>query len=246
MPWLLSLAILLLGLAACDRPIEAPGAPARPEPTVEPMVETDSIIVADSALGFTAVFRYPQLHDAGPHTDAINAALADSARAYVDVFRPTEPPPDYMTRGSEVEGSFVVTRLDERLFSARIDTYWYTGGAHGNTDVLPLNYNLTTGDRVALPHLFAPEAAYLDTLSAHSAALLAQEAESRGFSASDLWAEGYAPEAANFQRFTLGPDSLTLYFPPYQVAPYVAGPFAIALAYADVYPLLAPAGPLSE
>ena len=244
---LLSLAILLFGLAACDRPIEAPGTPANTAATEpEPTVEADSIIIADSTLRFNVAFRYPQLRDAGPHTDAINAALADSARAYVEVFRPAEEPPDYMTRGSEVEGGFAVTRLDERLFSAVISTYWYTGGAHGNTGFLPATYNLTTGERVGFAHLFASETAYLDTLSARSAALLGQEAESRGFDASGLWAEGYAPEAANFQRFTLGPDSLTLYFPPYQVAPYVAGPFTLALAYTDLRPILDSAGPLGE
>ena len=245
MPRLPFVALLLLSLAACNQPpIDSPSTPA--ESLAVPEVETDSIVIADSTLRFSATFRYPQLRDAGPHTEAINTALADSARAYVEVFRPAEVPPDYMTRGSEVEGGFVVTRLDERLFSAVISTYWYTGGAHGNTDFLPVTYNLTTGERVGLAHLFASDAAYLDTLSVRSAALLASEADARGFDASGLWPEGYAPDADNFQRFTLGPDSLTLYFPPYQVAPYVAGPFTVALAYDDLRPALDPAGPLSD
>lgn len=235
---LLRFAVPLGLLAACARPADVPvAAPG-------PAVVIDSVVVADSTLRFTAAFAYPQLRDAGPHTDAINQAIADSARAYVERFRPgAAPPPDCMTCQAEVEGEVEVARLDERLFSALISTYTYTGGAHGNADFLPLNVDLATGRRIALADLFAPGSAYLDTLSAEVEVSLARQAGTHGMTASDFWAEGYAPEAGNFARFTLGPDSLTVRFPPYQVGPYAAGPFAASIAYADLRAVLAPDDP---
>ena len=237
--------LLLLGLAACDRPTGTTPNDAAPGALPEPSVLADSIVAVDSTLRFEAHLQYPQLRDAGPYTDAINAALADSARAYVEAFRPSEvPPSDCMSCAAEVEGGFEVARLDDRVFSGLLSTYWYTGGAHGNTDFLPLNYDLTTGQRITLADLFMPGSAYLDTLSVRTRADLARQAEAGGMTSADFWEEGSAPEAVNFQRFTLGPDSLTIHFPPYQVGPYAAGSFATALAYADLQSVLVPDGRL--
>src|SRR5690606_40796255 len=82
--------LALLALAACDRPA-APDLPAAEAAPADPSVVADSIVIADSTLLFFVRYTYPQLRDAGPHTDAINQTLADSARALIEVFRPEGP-----------------------------------------------------------------------------------------------------------------------------------------------------------
>jgi len=234
--------LALLALAACDRPA-APDLPAAEAAPADPSVVADSIVIADSTLLFFVRYTYPQLRDAGPHTDAINQALADSARALIEVFRPEGPPDPSYVYETTVEGGFDVARLDDRLFSAVASYYFYTGGAHGNTDFEPLNYDLTTGRPFALADLFRPDAAYLDTLSAHAGRWVVDEAARLGATRDDFWEEGWAPETANFARFTVGADSLRFYFPPYQIAPYVFGPAEFGVPLDALRPLLATEGP---
>jgi hypothetical protein len=240
---LFPLVLCALGaLAACDRPA-APDVPASEAPPAEPSVVADSLVVADSTLRFFVDYVYPQLRDAGPHTEAINQALADSARALVEVFRPEGPPDPSFVYATTVEGSFDVDRLDARLFSAVASSYFYTGGAHGNTDFTPMNYDLATGRAFGITDLFQPGAAYLDTLSAYTGHWIHEAAAASGWSAEDFWAEGWAPETGNFSRFTVGADSLRFYFPPYQIAAYAAGPFEMGVPLDVVRPLLAADGP---
>ena len=246
-PLLPLVALALLGLAAaCDRPatpdLPVAEAPA-PAPAAIPTVVSDSIVVADSTLRFFADYVYPQLRDAGPHTEAVNQALADSARALVGWFRPEGPPDPEFAYDTDVEGGYDVGRLDDRLFSAVASYYAYTGGAHGNTDFVPLNYDLTTGRAFALADLFRPGAAYLDTLSAYTDRWIGAEAARLGGTREDFWEEGWAPETGNFARFTVGTDSLRFYFPPYQIGPYAAGPFEMGVPLAPLRPLLADGGP---
>jgi hypothetical protein len=241
-PLLSFAAFALLGLAACDR-TAAPDLPAAGALPADPSVVTDSIVVADSTLLFFADYAYPQLRDAGPHTEAINRALADSARAVVEAFRPTEPPDPSFVYETTVEGGFDVDRLDGRLFSAVASYYFYTGGAHGNFDFMPLNYDLATGRPFTLADLFQPGAAHLDTLSAYTGRWAPGVAVEYGWTPEDFWAEGWAPETGNFSRFTVGADSLRFYFPPYQIAPYAAGSFEMGVPLDLLRPLLAPDGP---
>jgi hypothetical protein len=233
---------LLLGLgAACDRPddLDAPAAGA----AAEPSVAADSIVIADSTLRFFVDYHYPRLRDAGPHTDALNNALADSARALVERFRPQGPPDPSFVYDTTVEGGFDVARLDGRVFSAVQGLYFYTGGAHGNTDSIPYNYDLTTGRPFGLAEVFRPGAAYLDTLSARTGAFAREAVVAMGGAPEDVWPEGVAPEPSNFARFTVSADTLHLYFPPYQLAAYVFGPFDFGVPLDALRPLLAADGP---
>jgi hypothetical protein len=239
-------AVLLTGLAvlaACDRPA-APDVPAvegRAAPAAAPSVTMDSLVIEDSTLLFFVRYRYPQLHDAGPHTEALNRAFADSARAYAEAYRPEGPPPEesysFLT---DLDVGYDVFRLDGRLFSALFSVYTYTGGAHPNTDFWPLNYDLATGRPFGLDALFRPETPYLDTLSARTEAYLLGPA---GGEEDWFWREGWAPEIQNFARFAVSTDSLHLFFPPYHVAPYAAGPFAFAVPLDALRPFLADEGP---
>src|SRR5690606_11541786 len=190
----LTLFALLLAVA-CDRPA-APDLPAAEAPPAAPSVVADSIVIEDSTLLFFVRYRYPRLRDAGPHTDAINRALADSARATVEAYRPEGPPPPERTYPftTELDVTYDVHRLDDRLFSAVSTLFTYTGGAHPNTHSEVINYDLATGRPFALADLFRPGAAYLDTLSAHADRWVEGEAARIGGTRGDFWEEGWAPE----------------------------------------------------
>ncbi|MDX1438920.1 MAG: DUF3298 domain-containing protein [Rubricoccaceae bacterium] len=200
---------------------------------------------------------YPQLNpSARPELsavfDIINADIVGRINARADTFlvwardAALTTPRDIAVESS-LEGGFSEPFTNDRLLSVQQHFYSYVlGAAHPNTTVETFNYDLSTGEAVHLEDLFESGTAYLDALSSLAHAGLIEEATSRGFAPADLWSEGYAPTPENFAHFTLHEDSLALHFPPYAVAPYVAGEFEIRIPYTNLTSVLRSGGPASS
>ncbi|MES2223817.1 MAG: DUF3298 and DUF4163 domain-containing protein [Patescibacteria group bacterium] len=110
------------------------------------------------------------------------------------------------------------------------ETYYYSGGAHGITDVSTFVYDANTGKRIALSDLFVGD--YLNTLSTLSLAELKKidpKLETYSFAL-----DGTKPLLENFKTWTLEPDGMHIIFSDYQVGPYVAGRPEIVLSYASL------------
>lgn len=237
----LSFVFLALLVAACgtgdDTPEDDPEAAEEAPPP--PVVRTDSLVEADTALHYEAYLEYPQLEGARPALAALNRAIADSVRAFVAEVRPAEPPPAAFPFETQIEGGFETDLATSALYSGLFSAYAYTGGAHGNHFMLPLTYDVQTGRAIALAALFRPGVAYADTLAARALPrLLAQ------YGAGTLFEDHLPAEPGTFSVFTLGPDSLTVYFPPYALAPYAAGTLEVSFGYDELRPLLDARGPL--
>lgn len=196
--------------------------------------------MSDSTLRYTARLAYPQIDGAAPGLELANSVLADSARAVVGLYRPPEAPPPDMAGSFEAsaEGSFETSLLRDSLYSALLETYAYTGGAHGIHDLRGLNVDLRTGRAIALADFFGNDTSWTDTLAARATGILERSL------GPDVLFEGRVPaELATFRVFTLTADSLVITFPPYAVAPYAAGPQRVAFAWTGLRPMLDPAGP---
>ncbi len=100
-----------------------------------------------------------------------------------------------------------------------------------------LNFNLITGQPLALQDLFLPGASYLQTIADFCAADL-QKRDRLGFP------EGVAPKAENFQNWAIADQGLIFYFDPYQVAAYAMGPSQVMMPYTALKGMLDPAGAL--
>jgi hypothetical protein len=57
--------------------------------------------------------------------------------------------------------------------------------------------------------------------------------------------EGAGPRTDNFARWALVEEGLTIFFDPYQVAPWAAGPQAVTIPRAALAEVAAPGGPLA-
>jgi hypothetical protein len=224
------LAVLSLALCACDSP--------RTQETFT--VRAESLLVSDSTLRYTARLAYPQIDGSAPGLERANRVLADSARAVVGLYRPPEaPPPDLAaTFEASAEGGFETSLLRDSIYSALLETYAYTGGAHGIHDLRGLNVDLRTGEPITLSQFFANDTSWADTLAARATGKLERAL------GPDVLFEGRVPaEPASFRVFTLTADSLVITFPPYAVAPYAAGPQRVAFAWTALRPMLDPTGP---
>ncbi|MFN3595938.1 MAG: DUF3298 domain-containing protein [Rubricoccaceae bacterium] len=235
---LLVLALLTLG-AACrtdgrlpTRPPAQDSAPTAPDRV---LVRADSLVRDEPALRYTVRIGYPQL-DGAP--SAINAAIREAVVALADRYRPTSPPrtTDPFVDRTELTGAFETAYSDQTRYSGLVEVYAYTGGAHGVTVLLPVNADLRAARLITPEDLVAPGADARALLAPYAERVLRRDQRAAGTLFPDL-----SPDAfRQFTAFTLGRDSLALYYAPYTLGPYASGSFRAALAYDDLEGVLRP------
>lgn len=132
------------------------------------------------------------------------------------------PPFEYLVQ-TEVYNS------SSKYISILINTYIFNGGAHGNTNLISYNYNIDTSKYDKITTVTGMDYNQLsdivrkklyDKLITNNPNLTtpAQESDLR-----EMINTGAFPQAGNFQIFTVGKQSVTVYFEPYSVAPYSYG-----------------------
>lgn len=217
-------AALFMTAALAVTPVWAaePGAPREDEASIT-LREGD----------FDIDVRYPRLGQA-----AVDDDLARWAAHVVAAFRQGLAEPDDAARPAtgtsdpnahhfvnELKVTYEVTRASaraERAVTVVFNVWTYTGGAHGNLDIITLSYDTASGTRLTLESLFADTEGALALLAAYCYDELA---ESLGDArVEDMLRGGTSPDADNYASLALTPEGLRVYFPPYQVAPWSAGP----------------------
>ncbi len=145
------------------------------------------------------------------------------------------------------ELSYEVRRNDSAMFSVLFTYYTYSGGAHPNSTFEAFNFLLPDGARVELAELFMRKG--IERISAISIAQLKRDLGGpEGMTDTDWIARGAGANARNFASFILLPTELAIYFNPYQVAAYAAGPQEVHIPLARLKDTLrsdprAPAAP---
>ncbi|HAH63497.1 MAG TPA: hypothetical protein DCL73_15535 [Treponema sp.] len=116
--------------------------------------------------------------------------------------------------------------LNDRYISMLFTTYAMEGGAHGDTTLSSITYDREQNKIVSI----IEAAGYtVEELSAYCSGYFMKNLDSgKGSKESEdecaKWiAEGTAPEKKNYEKFTYDGKTLTVYFEPYIVAPYVYG-----------------------
>lgn len=125
--------------------------------------------------------------------------------------------------------SYEIPTHNEDLLSIVFYHYEFTGGAHGNTYLQTMTFDLAAETELTLADLFDDGTIPLDDISDYVATTL----EDR-LGADATFPEGYTADEINFQFWTVAEDGVTFYFPPYQVAPYAAGVQTVTIPYADL------------
>lgn len=251
----LLLALLAVTLAACGPDRERSAAQADADPALS--VVTDSLIADDPALRYAVRIAYPQVAAEGgalpAPVRAANAAIRDTLAAFARSFRPeSAPPPEDSLFRVDVQGGVDGAFLGDGVFSALVDVYAYTGGAHGVTVFQPLTVDLRTGRALRTADLFAPGAPYGDVLATWvERAVVDALARQLGTTREDarrtvFYDAGLDRLRAGEADVTLGSDSLRVHVPPYQLAAYAAGPFHVGVPYAALAEVARPGGPLAR
>lgn len=108
----------------------------------------------------------------------------------------------------------------------------YTQGAHGNLDIMTSIYRLPDGEPVAFDDLFADVSTALNLLSERSYAQLSRTLGD--MLDEDMLRGGTSPDPDNFSSIALIPGGVRVFFQPYQVAPWAAGPQTVDVLLEDL------------
>lgn len=100
-----------------------------------------------------------------------------------------------------------------------MDYYQFTGGAHGGTERRHYNYDLATGQEVALKDLFNQGVDYKKIINQEIGAQIKANPEGGYFAQPELGFKTIADD----QPFYLADGGLVVYFAQYEIAPYAAG-----------------------
>jgi hypothetical protein len=116
------------------------------------------------------------------------------------------------------------------IVSAVLDIYTFTGGAHGMPQVQTLAYNSKTKQMASLDDIFG-EADFVQGLSTH--VLTDLYARDNLFEES-IVREAAGPLAENFDNWSVGEEGVTIYFDPYDVAPFSTGIVHVTIPWETV------------
>lgn len=121
-------------------------------------------------------------------------------------------------------------QLDENIASVVFNVYKFEGGAHGASYQVPLNYNLKENKKILLADVFSGQESYAQKISDFCIQdLKKQITESLGTTDGTWIKDGAGPIAENFGTFLINKESITFYFPQYQVAPGAFGGFKVVM-----------------
>ena len=106
-----------------------------------------------------------------------------------------------------------------------ISAYQYTGGVHGNTDLISINYDTKNKKIMTLEEALQPASNdWLVKLSEEARKQLLEKLKSGKFESDEEWIKtGTKPAVQNFDIFKLEGENVRFIFPNYQVGPYSSG-----------------------
>jgi len=171
-------------------------------------------------------------YDETRNATAIPEAIEAFSTAYRELRR--QFPDETIGWEAELEGQ--ITYEDDRLLSVKLESYVFTGGAHGLLTIRYLNFDKKTGEELGAEALFADLTALEN---------MAEKAfrEAKGIpSGAGINDTGFMFEEDRFalpENLGFTPQGLELLYNPYEVASYADGPVSLVLPMESIAPMLA-------
>ncbi|WP_462320930.1 DUF3298 and DUF4163 domain-containing protein [Halochromatium sp.] len=196
--------------------------------------------------------RFPTLDDPVPNTAANPRAAVEAANRFVEqqvLGQVDEFRDEYQTLLADNDGEHLgppwgLSINGELLYQGPtfwtidLETYRFTGGAHGGTENRALVLSRKTGEPIPVSALFRPNSNWLQRLSDASYQALLQREQ---FEPDDDWLmRGTAPEPENYQTLLPIKEGIEVVFGQYQIGPYVIGISRLLLPYSELSAVLSP------
>ncbi len=224
---LIFVAAVVLAAPACAR-AALPGwtgstdpAEARARLAMEKRVDSFTIIQRNER--YRVNISYPSIGNAVADEELAIWAR-DQANAFikgVEQISPSSPLP------YELAIAYDMHVASPRVLSIIFTISTALGGARPESGLATFVYDRRDGRRLTYDTLFLQRDGLLQALSEACVKSLREQLHEKAHP--DMIKAGTAPEIVNFDLFTLSPQGLVVYFPPYQVAPYSEGVMKVAI-----------------
>lgn len=211
----------------------SPATTRSPAPHFPPVVNKSVGHESSGALSLKIAVNYPEIGI--PSIDSHIAQWATNVAHNFQENISRESHPDDKT-AYELLGKYSVSRPSAAAVSISYEIWTYTGGAHGNLDIITLNYDTEHGEQLTLDHIFNDVEQALELMSTYCYTVLAAElaAELGPENSIHMLKSGTSPDTENFAAISLHPQGIVVHFQPYQVAPWSAGPQKVTMSLADI------------
>ncbi len=143
--------------------------------------------------------------------------------------------PDYVTRW-EMERSADVNYNKFGILGISLFDYSYTGGAHGNSFIQFLNYDLISGKELGLKEFILDSDGSAFTQFSENQFRISQNIKPEtAWSEADFWFEEgfYLPE-----NFKISDQGLHFIYNSYEIAPYAIGQIELLIGWKELEPFL--------
>lgn len=142
------------------------------------------------------------------------------------------------------DSTFTIHLLNEKMASLTIETYQYTGGAHGNPGILPLNIDLATGQKLMLADIVKHDqlqavikSAYRELLKRYEDGLFEEartDINTIVNNQEQMPEQRQVEEFGNMDNVFLTGDGLMFVWNTYDITPYAAGQPMIFIPWSEL------------
>jgi hypothetical protein len=174
-----------------------------------------TVPVQENTDTYTIDASYPQFGI--PSVDAEIKKVVDAALSEFRSYPPN--PADSSTPKNSFIGKFDHLYQGADVISVSLIMSEDTGGAHPNTNIIPVNVDPRTGHVLTLDDALALIGKTLSQVASG-----AQSQVTTAIGVDEIFADGFAATPENYATFRIDKNSVTFVFNNYQVAPYSAGP----------------------
>jgi len=136
-----------------------------------------------------------------------------------------------------IEKAGVVKLNRANIFSIDYLDYSYTGGAHANTFVAFINYNLSDGEEITLDEIISPaKQAELTKIGEEEFRKLKELTQEADLGQAGFWFENN--EFYLNDNFLITDSSLVFYYNNYEITAYAFGPTELIIPYSNIKSLV--------
>lgn len=212
--------------------------------TAEDAIEVSVATVNQKDSFYNIQAEYPQFKGAD---ESFNQKISDLVTGQIETFKkdakdnwearratatPENPIPENPTEPFDFIETWTSTQINDRYISFLINIYYFSGGAHGLTQLYAFNYDVEKNKEITIND-FLGSSDGLEKLSNLAIQAATAELQSVGLQLDDntkqMLQEGTKPTEDNYKNFNFDYDSIIIYFQQYQIAPGYLGPVPITL-----------------
>jgi uncharacterized protein YecT (DUF1311 family) len=171
----------------------------------------------------------------------IDAVLLGYARRRSERFKDTASDHQADQAAYTLKITYEVERNDGKMFAIVFTEFSDTGGAHPNSEFATYDFLRPDGAQLFLPEILDGQRGVKRLSDIVIADLLKTVAAGPNAMSDKDWLDrGVGPLATNFRSFVWLPDKVRIYFPPYQVAAYAAGPQDVSIPLSSLNDVIRP------